>query len=64
MPKPVDIGPSPAVHHEHAAASPPPKGLPARDADVAMALFDSPEQIHEPIDPAEERKLVRKVGGQ
>ncbi|KAH6657128.1 MFS transporter [Truncatella angustata] len=33
----------------------------SREADVAMALFDHPDQIHEPCDPEEERKLVRKI---
>jgi hypothetical protein len=61
MNKADDIGPAPASHHERQSVSPPPKGIAARDVDVAMALFDSPEQIHEPLDPSEERKLVRKV---
>ncbi|WPH02557.1 Hypothetical protein R9X50_00542200 [Acrodontium crateriforme] len=29
--------------------------------DVAMVLFNSPNELHEPIDPLEERKLVRKI---
>jgi len=33
----------------------------AGDGDVAMALFSSPDEIHEPIDPAEERKLLWKI---
>jgi hypothetical protein len=33
----------------------------AHDVDVAMALFDHPDQIHEPRDPEEERRLVRKI---
>ncbi|KAI0407297.1 putative MFS allantoate transporter [Xylaria palmicola] len=61
MAKHNDIGTATAVHHENAATSPLPKDVAARDVDVAMALFDSPEQIHEPIDPVEERKLVRKI---
>lgn len=31
------------------------------DGDVAMALFHSPTEIHEPIDPVEEKRLVRKI---
>ncbi|KAK5124163.1 hypothetical protein LTR85_001866 [Meristemomyces frigidus] len=31
------------------------------DGDVAMALFHSPSEVHEPIDPAEEKRLVRKI---
>ncbi|KAK3116393.1 hypothetical protein LTR53_003257 [Teratosphaeriaceae sp. CCFEE 6253] len=33
----------------------------AGDGDVAMALFSSPDEIHEPIDPAEEARVVRKI---
>ncbi|KAK4962226.1 hypothetical protein LTR66_012762, partial [Elasticomyces elasticus] len=33
----------------------------AGDGDVAMALFDSPTEIREPIDPEDERRLVRKI---
>ncbi|KAM0807689.1 putative Major facilitator superfamily (MFS) profile domain-containing protein [Seiridium cardinale] len=33
----------------------------SHDVDVAMALFDHPDQIHEPRDPKEERRLVRKI---
>ena len=29
--------------------------------DVAMALFDSADQMHEPLDPDEERRVVRKI---
>lgn len=29
--------------------------------DVALALFDNVGDVHEPIDPEEERRLVRKV---
>ncbi|GAW26393.1 putative MFS allantoate transporter [Rosellinia necatrix] len=61
MTKPDDIQPASPVHHERTSVSLPPKGLPARDVDVAMALFDSPEQIHEALDPSEERRLVRKI---
>ncbi|KAJ8119203.1 hypothetical protein ONZ43_g3804 [Nemania bipapillata] len=55
-----EIGPTSAVHHERVGNPPPPKGVAERNADVAMALFDTPEQVHEPIDPTEEQKLVRK----
>lgn len=33
----------------------------SKDVDVAMSLFDHPDQIHEPRDPEEERRLVRKI---
>lgn len=31
------------------------------DGDAALALFQSPNDLHEPIDPVEEAKLVRKI---
>ncbi|KAK2756500.1 hypothetical protein FQN54_005393 [Arachnomyces sp. PD_36] len=31
------------------------------DGDAAMALFSDPNEIHEPIDPDDERKLIRKI---
>ena len=45
------------------AADPSPKWKVSKagDGDVAMALFNSPDDVHEPIDPEEERKLVRKI---
>ncbi|KAI1076082.1 putative MFS allantoate transporter [Whalleya microplaca] len=48
-------------HHDDRSASLKPKGVSTRDVDVGMALFDTPEQIHEPRDPDDERKLVRKI---
>ncbi|OCL04107.1 MFS allantoate transporter [Glonium stellatum] len=33
----------------------------AGDGDTAMALFQSPTEIHEPHDPLEEKRLVRKI---
>lgn len=33
----------------------------AGDGDVAMGLFSSPTEIHESIDPQDEKKLIRKV---
>lgn len=31
------------------------------DGDAAMALFSDPNEVHEPIDPKEEKKLIRKI---
>ena len=31
------------------------------DGDAAMALFSNPDEINEPIDPADEKKLLRKI---
>lgn len=33
----------------------------AADGDVAMALFDNPDELHEEIDPVEARKLLWKI---
>ena len=33
----------------------------AGDGDAALALFSSPADVREPIDPVEEKKLVRKI---
>jgi hypothetical protein len=33
----------------------------SQDGDVALALFDDPDELNEPISPEEEAKLVRKV---
>ncbi|KAI5922492.1 putative MFS allantoate transporter [Camillea tinctor] len=59
--KDASIEALPIEHREDGTASLKEQGLPAHDLDVAMALFDSPEQIHEARDPVEERKLVRKI---
>lgn len=37
------------------------KSAKAADGDVAMALFDDPDELHEEIDPVEARKLLWKV---
>lgn len=31
------------------------------DGDVALKLFSNPDEMNEPIDPEEERRLIRKV---
>ncbi|KAI0009019.1 putative MFS allantoate transporter [Xylariaceae sp. FL0662B] len=59
--KEMEINPSSVEHHDDGGASLKAKGLPIRDYDVGMTLFDTPEQIHEPRDPVEERKLVWKI---
>lgn len=52
------------IHHETTATSPAPhkwKLNKAGDGDAAMALFNSPDEVHEPVDPAEEKRIVRKI---
>ncbi|KAI2628176.1 putative MFS allantoate transporter [Xylaria nigripes] len=61
MNKVGDIESVSVAHHESTSSSPAVIGIAGPDADVAMALFDSPEQIHETIDPEEEKKLVRMI---
>lgn len=48
----------------HAETSPPPKwhlSSKASDGDTALALFDNPHELHEPISPADERALQWKI---
>ncbi|KAJ5089117.1 hypothetical protein N7532_007801 [Penicillium argentinense] len=37
------------------------KSAQAADGDVAMALFDDPDELHEAIDPAEARRVLWKI---
>lgn len=37
------------------------KSAKVADGDVAMALFDDPDELHEQIDPVEARKLLWKI---
>lgn len=51
------------IHHETTASPAPQKWKlnKAGDGDAAMALFNSPDEVHEPVDPAEEKRIVRKI---
>lgn len=56
----IEAAPDAIGHLEH--AQPGLKAVVAnQDVDVAMALFDHPDQIHEVRDPAKEKALVRKI---
>ncbi|KAL8629483.1 hypothetical protein Q9189_004825 [Teloschistes chrysophthalmus] len=59
--KSVDIKP-PVTHNERL---PPQKAgwqvSRAGDGDTAMAIFSTPDEVHEPIDPDEARRLERKI---
>jgi hypothetical protein len=37
------------------------KSVKNADGDTAMALFDDPAELHEPVDPAEARRILRKI---
>jgi MFS family permease len=54
-----------AIHTETASTTTEPthkwKLSKAGDGDVAMALFNSPDEVNEPVDPAEERRVKRKI---
>lgn len=52
-----------AIHQETASIDHVSKWTPPKSGggDVAQALFSSPDEVREPIDPAEERKVVRKI---
>ncbi|KAL2436813.1 putative transporter [Exophiala dermatitidis] len=58
------------THQEINSADPPATGhhefkfsskIRSHDGDVALRLFHDPDELHEPIDPEEERKLIRKI---
>lgn len=60
------LDPETAIHAEttpHHASSPPQKWKVSRsgDGDVAMSLFASPAELHEPISPEEDARVKRKV---
>lgn len=51
-----------AVHHEHIETEHAKWEVSKTgDGDVAMGLFRSPTEVHDPIDPAEEAEVVRKI---
>lgn len=52
----------PTVTHEETATTPSKwKLAQSADGDTAMALFSDPDELHEAIDPEEERKLLWKI---
>ncbi|KAI1504731.1 putative MFS allantoate transporter [Biscogniauxia marginata] len=61
MSKDTGVEAAPTEHREDGTTLPKRQGLPTGDLDVAMKLFESPEQINEPRNPDEEKKLVRKI---
>lgn len=52
-----------AIHQEHAGSDDKTKWEVSKtgDGDIAMGLFRSPTEVHEPIDAAEEARVVRKI---
>ncbi|OQN99475.1 hypothetical protein B0A48_14453 [Cryoendolithus antarcticus] len=53
-----------AIHSEHTTSAPQSKwklSAKSGDGDVAMALFGSPDELHEPISHEEERRVKRKI---
>ncbi|KAI0121182.1 putative MFS allantoate transporter [Xylariales sp. AK1849] len=56
-----DVNPTAPATSHHEDVAPKLGGALDRDVDVAMALFDHPDQLNEPLDPGEERRLVRKI---
>ncbi|KAJ6155752.1 hypothetical protein N7470_006318 [Penicillium chermesinum] len=58
----ADITNQPTVVHAEAGEAPLKwKALDSKDRDVAMTLFDDPEELHEEIDPAEARRILWKI---
>lgn len=56
-----DTGPHHGDTATTTAASPRFRFNKAGDADAAIALFSNPGDVNEPVDPAEEKKVVRKI---
>ena len=52
-----------ATHHEHAPQKRTSRWKISKtgDGDTAMALFDEPDALEEPVDPDTEKKLVRRI---
>ena len=58
-----DIKPH-TLHEEHHPAQPSSskwKLSQTGDGDTAMALFERPDELEDPMDPMEEKKLIRKI---
>lgn len=50
-----------AIHLEEASPLEDVKFAISKDADTALALFENADQLHEALDPEEEKRLVRKI---
>lgn len=50
-----------ASHSENLTVDPSWKAAKSKDGDTAMALFDDPDELHEPVDPAEARRVLWKI---
>ena len=58
----VDIANEPTViHAESSQGQEKWDAVNSKDRDVALALFDNPEELHEEIDPAEARRILWKI---
>jgi hypothetical protein len=49
------------THEETTTAQSKWKLAQSADGDTAMTLFSDPDELHEPIDPEEERKLLWRI---
>lgn len=60
-----DEGKSTSIAHDEAVLPPTAHrwklSQKSADGDVALTLFDTVDDLHEPIDPEEEKRLVRKI---
>ncbi|KAK5151718.1 hypothetical protein LTR16_004164 [Cryomyces antarcticus] len=58
-----DISPKAAYHHETVSQAEPHKWKVSKtgDGDTALALFHNPDEVHEEFDPAEEKRVIRKI---
>ncbi|KAM0112384.1 hypothetical protein ACP6JB_001864 [Aspergillus fumigatus] len=49
------------IHSENTQLEPGWKTAKHKDGDTAMALFNDPDELHEEVDPAEARRVLRKI---
>lgn len=57
-----DVDDAPTITHaESSQAQAKWKSVKNADGDTAMALFDDPAELHEPVDPAEARRILLKI---
>jgi hypothetical protein len=57
-----DVYDAPTVTHAESSQTPAKwKSVKNADGDTAMALFDDPAELHEPVDPAEARRILMKI---
>lgn len=58
----ADIDDAPTITHDESGQTQVEwKYVKNADGDTAMALFDDPAELHEPVDPAEAKRVLLKI---